>query len=801
MPTGEWEVGQDGVTHRWPIVPPATEGARINGIKWDGGFECPNSEVYKIVLEGDLSTCDGQYVVKAGLGYAYCEVQVPCCGDPPVTKSTTSSSTSTTTSTTTSICPSGLLTAVIDFEGLNVGDQPTKLCFTRGISSFDSTLDDSVCIDLETTGENAGAMIFDATCDGPIDGTDRSGCTGGDQRPENRSKVKADTDLFNPSQGNVLILQRDGNVSRSGKLKNNVFPLSLPDDDEDGGTFKFIFNTSSFREKFSSVFVASSVLLDIDQGKVRYCAYTQGGGEEKATSDLTEDGGVQTVQLDFEDVLVLEVVLRRDGALGDIALCLDPSTTTSTSTSTTTSTTTTMYTCPSGLLPSVIDFKNVAGGSSQLCFTAGITALGATVPNTVCINYLGGTVMGEGLVLMSGECATFTFNVPAFSGKYTGVFAASAAVWVAMQDTPDGPVKFEALPNNDEAFSDVALHGDAQTVDLKFNGVDVLEVCVPAPLNDPITTVLDDILLCLDRETTSTTSTTTSTVTTTVSSSTSTSTSTVTDGLAANIEDRESSSTSTTTSTAPICPAGFVSASLDFEGLPTGSQPSELCFGAGISSEEISPVMPPICIDLATDGENAGAMIFDAACGGPADGTDDSGCGGGDQKPDERSKIRRDTDLFHPQEGKVLILQRDGNVSRSGKLKNNLFPISLPDDDTDGGCFFFTFNTSSFAMAFESISITDSVLLDIEERQAVRFTAFIEGGGIKRKRSGTTEEGGIQTVALDFENVEVLHACFPGSGAIGKIDLCLRATDGTRRLEETPREAAPAASKGFLPRQ
>mmetsp|Transcript_40457 Transcript_40457/g.95148 ORF Transcript_40457/g.95148 Transcript_40457/m.95148 type:complete len:515 (-) Transcript_40457:148-1692(-) len=471
-------------------------------------------------------------------------------------------------------CASNLLEATLDFEGLPVGSAPTKICFSEGITTSSSKYGPSVCIDLETSGPNAGALIFDAACGGPADGTDDSGCTGGDQKKDSKSKIKRDSDLFQPMEGNVLILQNNNNVSRSGKLKNNIFPSSLPDDDTDGGCLKFFFNTPSFLLDFKRVDVVSTVLLDVEENvEAKITAYPSG---DMKMSGFTEDGGIQTLSLGFQEVQVLDICLPGSGAIGDVVLCLDQITTTT------------------------------------------------------------------------------------------------------------------------------------------------------------------------------------------------------------------STTTSSTTSTTSICPVDYISATIDFEGLAVATQPKKLCFTAGISTSH--PDTPnvlddSVCIDLATDGENNGAMIFDAACGGPADGTDDSGCTGGDQKPMDRSKIKPDTDLFQPMEGNVLILQRDGNVSRSGKLKNNVFPLSLPDDDTDGGCFKFTFNTSSFSGAFEKVFIASSVLMDIEERNPVDFTAYTSGGMLTAT-SGITENGGIQTTTLNFPDVQVLEVCFAGSGALNDIELCLKETDGLRRLDE-----------------
>eukprot|EP00403_Amphidinium_massartii_P037409 CAMPEP_0178455208 /NCGR_PEP_ID=MMETSP0689_2-20121128/45782_1 /TAXON_ID=160604 /ORGANISM="Amphidinium massartii, Strain CS-259" /LENGTH=480 /DNA_ID=CAMNT_0020081219 /DNA_START=16 /DNA_END=1458 /DNA_ORIENTATION=- len=218
---------------------------------------------------------------------------------------TDSSSTSTTTSTSTAVCPAGHISASIDFENLQAGFQPKQLCFTEAISAADAQLNSTVCVDLETSGRNNGAMIFDATCGGPSNATEPSGCSGPNE----------DSDLFHPLEGNVLILQRN----------NQGHPLSIPNDDANGGCFKFSFDTPSFKALFSSVVVASSVLLDIEESPVNFSAQVAAGGVLEVQSQVTADAGIQTVLLDFEDVLVLEVCLPGSGAVSDIELCLQKS--------------------------------------------------------------------------------------------------------------------------------------------------------------------------------------------------------------------------------------------------------------------------------------------------------------------------------------------------------------------------------------------------------------------------------------------------------------------------------------------
>ncbi len=116
--------------------------------------------------------------------------------------------------------------SIIDFEGPLPGFQPTTLSTGDGISG--PPVPGTVTI----SGSRHGPMYFDGTCRGGP----RSRCTGGD------------TDLYQPTQGNILILSEDGDSND-------------PDDDGRGGWFELDF--SGFGAGY--VTVGSLVLIDAEE--------------------------------------------------------------------------------------------------------------------------------------------------------------------------------------------------------------------------------------------------------------------------------------------------------------------------------------------------------------------------------------------------------------------------------------------------------------------------------------------------------------------------------------------------------
>eukprot|EP00403_Amphidinium_massartii_P024584 CAMPEP_0178401564 /NCGR_PEP_ID=MMETSP0689_2-20121128/16368_1 /TAXON_ID=160604 /ORGANISM="Amphidinium massartii, Strain CS-259" /LENGTH=256 /DNA_ID=CAMNT_0020022391 /DNA_START=109 /DNA_END=875 /DNA_ORIENTATION=- len=74
-----WVVGKDG-KHTWP-----DSSDLIWAIKSDKGLSCPGSRTYTVALEGRMEKCSGTYAVKAGTGFAFCDITLPCCNEKPMT--------------------------------------------------------------------------------------------------------------------------------------------------------------------------------------------------------------------------------------------------------------------------------------------------------------------------------------------------------------------------------------------------------------------------------------------------------------------------------------------------------------------------------------------------------------------------------------------------------------------------------------------------------------------------------------------------------------------------------------------
>jgi len=202
----------------------------------------------------------------------------------------------------------GSIESYADSDGV---DAFAACCACGGGSQLYSGAPETVCVSLSTTGDNAGAMLFDATCGQEPGGTDSSGCSG---KLGGGRKKPGDTDLFQPLQGNVLIPQSN----REDYLR------SEPNDDKDGGCFLFDFSTASFEGTFSDVLVLSATLLDIERKRARIFAYHKDGTKTKVKSERGENGGIQTVDVNAEQVQSLEICLKRSGAIDDISLCLAP---------------------------------------------------------------------------------------------------------------------------------------------------------------------------------------------------------------------------------------------------------------------------------------------------------------------------------------------------------------------------------------------------------------------------------------------------------------------------------------------
>ncbi len=159
--------------------------------------------------------------------------------------------------------------AVIDFEGIPAGDQPSEVSAGYGISGDD--ISGEVAIGSNTA---FGPMVFDATCGGGP----ASNCSGGDN------------DLFLPGQGGVLIISEDGDAS---------------DPDDFGGpcpTGASANDAPSYAEDADDITTDCTLVLDFedfgDTGLVTVTDVTLVDVEEDAFVWLYRDGNlVAEVQL------------------------------------------------------------------------------------------------------------------------------------------------------------------------------------------------------------------------------------------------------------------------------------------------------------------------------------------------------------------------------------------------------------------------------------------------------------------------------------------------------------------------
>lgn len=184
--------------------------------------------------------------------------------------------------------------SVIDFEGLAEGTTVSSVSAGAGISGDDAGGSVSVFGLNPNFPANNTAMIFDATCE---PGGTASDCSGGD------------SDLFQPSLGNVLIISED-------------LDSSDPDDaDEAGAFFKFDFSGWGT----GVVTVLSIDVLDVEdtEGGAKIELYSGGeGGVLLDTVDIpfTGDGGLATVNVGTSGVDFMRVSLNGSGAIDNIQI-------------------------------------------------------------------------------------------------------------------------------------------------------------------------------------------------------------------------------------------------------------------------------------------------------------------------------------------------------------------------------------------------------------------------------------------------------------------------------------------------
>jgi hypothetical protein len=181
------------------------------------------------------------------------------------------------------------VSTTIDFEGLAEGSTVSSLSSGNGISG--PAVSGSIAVFADRNGSDGAvndAMIFDATCGGGPAGN----CTGGD------------TDLFQPTQGNVLIISQDGDGDD-------------PDDALQGGTIELDF--SSFDG--GPVYVDTIQILDTDapeQGKIEL--FNGVTLLKTVNIPIIADGAMQTLDIDRGGVDRMLVTFGGSGAIDDIKL-------------------------------------------------------------------------------------------------------------------------------------------------------------------------------------------------------------------------------------------------------------------------------------------------------------------------------------------------------------------------------------------------------------------------------------------------------------------------------------------------
>ena len=134
---------------------------------------------------------------------------------------------------------------------------------------------------------------------------------------------------------------------------------------------------------------------------------------------------------------------------------------------------------------------------------------------------------------------------------------------------------------------------------------------------------------------------------------------------------------------------------IDFEGLPAGTQPATVGFGAGVTGDDVGGT-----VAISTT-SGFGPMVFDATCGpGPP-----SACSGGD------------SDLHAPPQGGILIISEDGDASDPddlGACSNGNNPpasVSDPSDVTEDCSIVFDFRNFGAGL----VTVGSVTLVDVEE--------------------------------------------------------------------------------------
>lgn len=183
-------------------------------------------------------------------------------------------------------------TFTLDFNTLPVGARVASLTLEQGItgtgisSAFLGLSGENVVHvsgqRRDREGDSNHAMTFDGECGG-----DASGCSGNDD------------DLFEPGQGNLLIVSQDGDGSS-------------PNDNHEGGHVDIDFSDfGSGRVSVTSVSVfdvshsGATVALYADGEKLEEVPIPRGGTGEKATVDLNTSG-VDFVRISVKDSFAVD---------------------------------------------------------------------------------------------------------------------------------------------------------------------------------------------------------------------------------------------------------------------------------------------------------------------------------------------------------------------------------------------------------------------------------------------------------------------------------------------------------------
>lgn len=181
---------------------------------------------------------------------------------------------------------------MIDFEGLTEGQTVSSLSSGNGISGDPIAGAIDVYGDRHPSGGGNDAMIFDATCGGGP----ASNCSG-----------DPDEDLYQPGQGNVLILTQDNDAGD-------------PDDAWQGGIINFDF--SGFDG--GSVTIDELTILDTDAAELGKIDFFEGGNGGTLLFTIPipiiADGALQTLAINTAGVDFMRVNLGGSGAIDNIRL-------------------------------------------------------------------------------------------------------------------------------------------------------------------------------------------------------------------------------------------------------------------------------------------------------------------------------------------------------------------------------------------------------------------------------------------------------------------------------------------------